>query len=234
MTEMTPFNLFTEEGRTRFVNASGRYCLYALLWLLLSLSAGVGTYFLYVRGNLTPMQRVYYPQYFTSAWRSTLSGVLPLVSKSTYVVLVGETYDPRTKRSRYWAVTEDEAAVVLDDEGYVACGRDGMPRFLIGQDVNYRRVFWNRTLDGNERRYEFFRDSFFLGQTFTKMLAPSFAAFLGLFVCGLGATVSFDVRQNRRYLRGALVRGPHLLSPRRYARSFRHAQGLGIKVRPLR
>lgn len=66
---MRLFNLFTEEGRTRFVNASGRYAAYALVWLLLSLAAGVGTYFVYVRGNLTPMQRVYLPQYFTSGAR---------------------------------------------------------------------------------------------------------------------------------------------------------------------
>jgi hypothetical protein len=230
---MRPFNLFTEEGRTRFVNASGRYAAYALLWLLLSLAAGVGTYLLYVRGNLTPMQQVYYPQYFTSAWRSTMRGVLPLISKSTYVVLVGETYDPRTKESRYRAVTEDEVAAVLDAEGYVARDRDGMPRLLIRDDVAYKRVFWYRKLASDARRYEFFRDGFFEGQSFMKMLAPSLAAFLGLFLCGLGATVSFDVLQNRRYLRGELVRGPRLLSPREYARRFRRAGGLGIKVRPL-
>lgn len=149
------------------------------------------------------------------------------------MVLVGETYDAGTKRSRYRAVTEGEAAAVLDEDGYVARGRDGMPRFLIRDDTEYRRVFWNRTLDGDGRRYEFFRDGFFAGQSFTKMLAPSLAAFLGLFACGLGATVSLDVRQNRRYLRGELVRGPHLLSPRQYARRFRQATGLGIKVRPL-
>jgi hypothetical protein len=230
---MRLFNLFTEEGRTRFVNASGRYAAYALLWVLLSLAAGVGTYVLYVRGNLTPMQRVYFPQYFTSAWRSTLRGVLPLVSRSYYVVLVGETYDARSKESRYWAVTEDEAAAVLDAEGKVARDREGMPRFLIRDGVEYRRVFWNRTLDGDGRRYEFFRKVFFEGQSFTKMLMPSLAAFLGLFICGLGATVSFDVTQNRRYLRGELVRGPRLVPPREYARRFRRARGLGIEVRPL-
>lgn len=224
---------FTEEGRTRLKNAGRRYAVYVLVWLVLSTAAGVGTYFLYVRGNLTPMQRVYLPQYFTSAWRSSLRGAFPLVSKSYYVVLVAETYDPRTKRSRYWAVTEGEAAAVLDEDGYVARGRDGMPRFLIRQDVDYRRVFWNRTLDGDARRYEFFREGFFEGQSFTKMLAPSLAAFLGLFACGLGATFSADVLQNRRYLRGELVRGPRLVSPREYARRFRRARGLGIEVRPV-
>ena len=230
---MRPFNLFTEEGRTRFVNASGRYAAYALLWLLASLAAGVGIYCLYVRGNLTPMQRMYYPQYFTSAWRSTLRGVLPLVSKSTYVVLVRETYDARAKESQYWAVTEDEAAAVLDEDGYVAGDREGMPRFVLRDDVEHKRVFWNQTLDSDERRYEFFRIGFFEGQSFKRMLAPSLAAFLGLFACGLAATASFDVLQNRRYLRGELVRGPRLVGPREYARRFRRASGLGIKVRPL-
>ena len=175
---------FTEEGRTRLKNAGRRYAVYALVWLVLSLAAGVGTYFVYVRGNLTPMQRIYLPQYFTSAWRSSLRGAFPLVSKSYYVVLVGETYDSRTKQSRYRAVTEDVATAALDADGYVARGRDGMPRLLIREGAGYRRVFWNRTLDGDARRYEFFREGFFEGQSFTKMLAPSLAAFHRRVVCG--------------------------------------------------
>src|SRR5947209_19882735 len=104
---MKPMNFFTEEGRTRMRNALRRYSCYAYVGLAASLAAAYATYSVYVKRNLTPMQRVYYGEYATSAWRTTLHDFLPLVSKSTYLVLVREAYDPATRRNQLFAVTED-------------------------------------------------------------------------------------------------------------------------------
>jgi hypothetical protein len=223
---------FTEEGRTRLKNARRRYAAYALVWLAAGLLAAVGTYIVYVRRNLTPMQRVYYPQYAMSAWRSALRPALPLVSKSDYLVLVRETYDPETKRPQLFAVTEEEAVALLDARGYVKLSRDGLPLFALREGVERRRVFWKRSFDSDARRYEFFREAFFEGQGFAGMHAPLLFAALGVFACGLGGTGLADILQNRRYLRGELVRGPRRMTPKEYARRFRRPSGLGIRVRP--
>lgn len=227
---MGALNLFTEEGRTRFRNARKRFMVYAALWLVASFAAGCAVYFYYVRGNLTPLQQAYFSQYAKSARRTTLRPLLPLVSKSQYLILVRVVDDPSTKKEVAYAVTDEEVTPAVGERGRARAGRDGLPVFLIRRDVPHKKLFWKLSTDADARRYEWFKELFYEGQSFTKMLAPSLAAALCVLAFGFGGTVALDRLQNRRYLRGEVLRGPRRVAPAEYARLNRRAAGLGIEV----
>jgi hypothetical protein len=229
---MKKINLFTEEGRTRLRNARQRFCFYLVAWFLIAAVSGYAVYVAYVRNNLTPLQRVYFYSYFRSAVRSTVRPYFPLLSKSTCLILVRDTTDPQTKKERILAVVDSQVIPVLDDRGRVRLSEDSLPLFRLKPEVESQRFFWMPSTESDADRYEWFKKNFYEGQSFIQMLTPSALAAIAVFLLGNVGTITIDLCQNRHYLRGEVIRGPQLLTPKEYKRKVRGATGVGIEVYP--
>ena len=76
-------NPFTEEGRTRFRNFERRLGGYLLVSALAGLVAGFGTFRLWTRGGMRPLERLYLRQYALGSLKSLVSAR----SASRYTVL---------------------------------------------------------------------------------------------------------------------------------------------------
>jgi hypothetical protein len=229
---MKKINLFTEEGRTRLRNARGRFCFYLIAWFLIAAVSGYGIYIAYVRSNLTPLQRVYFYSYLRSAVRSTVRPYFPLISKSTYLILVRVVTDPQTRKERTLAVVDNQVIPVLDNGGRFRLSEDRLPLFRLKPEVESQRFFWMPSTESDADRYEWFKKNFYEGQSFIQMLIPSALVVIAVFLLGNVGTIAIDLRQNRHYLRGEVIRGPQLLTPKEYNRKVRGATGVGIEVYP--
>ena len=196
--------LFTEEGRTRFKNAYGRFLSYAFAWLVGGLCASYPIYAYYIRPDFTPLQQVYLKDYLKSAFWGSLSNR----SESKYRLLVRVTTDPRTKR---------EVPSVCTDPDEPSASEA-------------KRYYW-RTFKGNDASmYEWFRWNFYDDHTVRQVMSPAVLGGLFIFLLGTAASFATDHYANKRYLRGKTIRGTRELTPQKYVREQRAAGGLGLKV----
>lgn len=100
-------NIFTEEGQTRFRNTLRQVKFFLLIMVLVALASAYGIHRFWVLPNLTPLQRVYVPQYL----QSTVKSYLPhSQSRYTYLVTIssdcGYRHGNEARRSIEFAMGE--------------------------------------------------------------------------------------------------------------------------------
>src|SRR5215831_12367847 len=95
----TKLGFLTEEGRTRSKNAFRRFCAYAVLMFLIGSAGGYMIHRYWISTTFSPLQRIYFKQYFKSSYRSYLSR-----SRSHYTILARTVTDPKTKKEIHLAV----------------------------------------------------------------------------------------------------------------------------------
>ena len=221
----SPLNFLTEEGRTRSKNARRRILGYVALMLLVAGVSAYGIYRFWVRSNLTPLQRIYLPQYRWSALRSYLPG-----ARSNYLTLIRTVTDPRTKQDVKLAIQDDEINPVFDDDGYIQRDRSGYPLLLIKPEVEHKKFYWDPNTVPDANMYEWFRIHFYEGKTLLEIWRPAWLGGIFIFFFGTGGLIALDVLAQRRYLKGEAIRGTRELSPKDYERGYREETGFGIKV----
>ncbi|MDQ3821297.1 MAG: hypothetical protein M3362_26955, partial [Acidobacteriota bacterium] len=96
-------SLFSEEGRAAR-GGRGPLAAFLIVWGLISVFGGYQLFRHHTIPNLTPLQRVYLPQYRHSFFRSTFT---PFNPQSTYWILDRKVIDPKTKLAVVLGCTED-------------------------------------------------------------------------------------------------------------------------------
>lgn len=74
----TTLGFLTEEGHTRARNTAQRIRLFAVLMLLVAGAGGYAIHKYWVRAKLTPLQRVYFQQYWSSSYKLPAEFEIPL------------------------------------------------------------------------------------------------------------------------------------------------------------
>ena len=221
----TPLQFLTEEGRTRAKNAARRLKAYLAVTLFAAAAGAYGIHRYWVRGNLTPLQRVYIKQYLRSALKSYLPG-----THSTYLTLIRTVTDPRTSKDTVLVVRDDEIEPVYDDDGDIRRDQQRYPLLLLKPGVEHKEYRWDPTTNRDAVMYLWYHDGFYEGQSIPQIWRPAWLGALLIVLCGTGGLLTLDVVAQRLYLRGEAIRGTRELAPKQYAREHRKEGGYGIKV----
>lgn len=219
--------MFSEEGRARR-EGRGVLALLAALCLFVSIVGGYVVYVGFVKHNLTPLQRVYLPRYYHSAWRS----LLPFNLNSPYPVLSRTTTDPKTKKDKISRCLEFEVDPVLNDDGMVSRTSQGYPDFRLKPEyaTQMKPFIWDKVVAQDKGMHDWFRDYIYDGKEAYELFYPSLATALFIFIPGMGGASIFQRRRVKRVLKGRVVRGTRELTPGQYARSHAHDDGIGLEV----
>jgi len=221
---MPSTNPFTEEGRTRWRNFQRRVMGYVALWLFIGTAAGVGIFWHYTRRNMGPLQRLYLKQYAVSSLKSALLKT----SASRYTLLVREVTDPATGRNVTLGVTDMEAYPVRGTDGKVLKDKNGYVfRLKPGVGANY--FYWKRAKLRDREMAPWLRQNIYEQISFQGHFSLPFLLGLLVFFTGAGGTIFVDIRVNKRYAGGNLVRGTRSVGPKEYGRRGRET-GFGIPV----
>lgn len=219
----TPLGFLTEEGRTRRKNAARRVCVYAALMFLIAGASGYGIHRYWVSPSLTPLQRVYFKQYFKSSYRSYLPN-----SRSRYTTLTRTIAEPQTKKDVLLAVVDEQADPVLDDQGRIKFDPNHRPIFRIKDGVPFKRFFWNEVIGLDVKAYDWFRRTIYSDQSIPDIWRPAWLGAFLIFLFGTIFLIGLDMFAQRRYLKGEALRGTRELLPKAYARE--HRQHLGYEL----
>jgi hypothetical protein len=163
-------SLFTEEGRTK---RSGRHLLMflALIWLGVSSFGGYLVYQYHTKANLTPLQRVYLPEY----WRSARRSLLPFDPQSAYLLLTRTGVDPKTKKDTLVFCSEQQVNFIFDEDGKLQLTQDNLPDVRLKPEYGTQAgpLPWTKLTMHDKLMYGWFRQYFYEGMGAFDLLFPS-------------------------------------------------------------
>jgi hypothetical protein len=160
----------------------------------------------------TPLQRVYLGSYLRTA-------VMDGIGFTT------------TGRYRLLQVVDAKGSrLALDDEVTPAPTEIGEPSFaLTGAALRAgdRRLVWQDASYGHAKLYAFLRHWIYRDQTLTDLLRPAGWGILGVWLLGLGIALPMDLARAHERRHGRRLKGPELVTARRFNRRLR-ADGIGF------
>jgi hypothetical protein len=224
--EVASRSALTEEGRTRIRNFSGRLNSYFLLWLLIGLGVVIGGIWGKTRYGYLPLQRLYLSQYI----KASIKALLPHKTPSKYTLLVRVVDDHGTSEEKVIGCTDDQVTPVRDETGKVKFDPTLGPFFRLQEGLPYKyfhwRVLWQRDSD----MYPWLRDHIYQGHSVLGLYWICFLPLPVIVIIGMIASAKLDLRINREYEEGRLLRGIRLLRHTEYARETKQISGLGLPV----
>lgn len=222
---MASRSAFTEEGRTRIRNFERRLSSYFIVWILVGTAASVSCIYLRTRYGYRPLQRLYLSQYI----RASVKSFLPLKKPSKYTILVRVVSDPVTGNELVLGCTDDQVTPIRDETGRVKFDPKLGPFFHLQPGIPHRYFYWRSLPQMDKQMHLWFRDQIYEGRS---LIGLYWLCFLPLpLIVGLGmfASIKLDLRMNRDYEAGDLLRGVRILKPQEYAREVkRQKPGIGI------
>lgn len=222
---MASRSAFTEEGRTRIRNFERRLSSYFIVWILVGAAASVSCICLRTRYGYRPLQRLYLSQYI----RASVKSFLPLRKPSKYTVLVRVVSNPATGDELVFGCTDDQVTPIRDETGRVKFDPKLGPFFRLQPGIQHRYFYWRSLPQMDKQMHLWFRDQIYEGRS---LIGLYWLCFLPLpLIVGLGmfASIKLDLRMNRDYEAGDLLRGVRILKPQEYAREVkRQKPGIGI------
>lgn len=229
---MSSQNAFTEEGRTRLRNFQRRVSSYLIVWILVGVAVSIGAGYLRTRHGYRPLQRLYLKQYV----RASIKSFLPLKKPSKYTVLVRVIRDPNTGRDLVFGCTDDQVTPVRDETGRVKFDPKLGPFFELLPGIPHNYFYWRSLPQMDKQMYVWFRDQIYDGRSLVRLYWICFLPLPVIVAIGMFASVKLDLRMNKEYEAGQLLRGARILKPKEYAREVkRRDAGIGIPVlRPER
>jgi len=192
---------------------------------LIAGAGGYGIHRYWVSPSLTPLQRVYFKQYLKSSYRSYLPN-----SRSHYTTLTRTIADPQTKKDLGYAVVDEQADPVLDDQGRIKFDPSHRPIFRINDGVPFKRFFWNETIGLDTKAYDWFLKTIYSDQSIPDIWRPAWLGAILIFLCGTVFLTGLDMFAQRRYLKGEALRGTREPLPKAYAREHRKHLGYSFNV----
>ena len=222
---MASRSALTEEGRTRIRNFSGRLNSYLVLWVLVGVIAvGFGIW-IRTRYGYLPLQRLYLAQYI----KASLKSFIPSNRRSTYTILVRVVYAKGNGQEAI-GCTDEQVRLVRDESGRVKFDPKVGPYFELQPGIPYKYFYWRRALQNDLETYMWFRDEIYFGRSLVGLYWVCFLPFPLIVIGGMILSAKLDLRINREYEEGRLVRGIRLLSHKEYARESKQIDGLGLPV----
>ncbi len=228
---MASRNALTEEGRTRIRNFQGRLYSYFLLWIVIGIAVVIGGIWLRTRYGYFPLQRLYLKQYI----KASIKSFMPRKQPSHYALLVRVVDDRSTGKEQVIACTDDQVTPVLDETGAVKFDPKLGPFFRLQEGIPYKYFYWRVVPQKDYEMYLWLRDHIYQGRSLIGLYRICFIPLPLIVIAGMILSVNLDLRVNREYEEGRLVRGIRLLKHTEYAREMREIGGLGLPVfRPER
>lgn len=215
----TTLGFLTEEGRTRSKNAARRISAYAVLMLLIAGATSYAIHRYWVSPNLTPLQRVYFKQY----WKSTYRSYLPN-ARSRYTTLSAILIDPNGKEQKSAAI-DLMVEPLLDENGRIKFGAHHYPLFQTREGVPAKKLFWEEKIALDKDAYDWLLTTVYDDQSIPDIWRPAWLSAILIFIFGTIALTAIDMFAQRQYLKGQPVRGTRELSPKVYAREHRKHVG---------
>jgi hypothetical protein len=226
---MTSSSAFTEEGRTRIRNFQRRLSSYLIAWILVAAATTAGCIYLRTRYGYRPLQRLYLSQYL----RVSVKSFLPLKKPSRYTVLVRVISDPATGNELVFGCTDDQVTPVRDETGRVKFDPTFGPFFRLQPGLPHKYFYWRSLSQMDKQMYVWFRDQIYDSRSLVGLYGLCFLPLPLVVAVGMLASIKLDLRMNRDYEGGDLLRGVRILKPQEYAREVKR-QEIGIGIPALR
>ena len=226
---MASKNAFTEEGRTRFRNFQRRFSSYLIVWVLIGVAITVGCVYLRTRYGYRPLQRLYLSQYI----KASIKSLLPLKRPSNYTLLVRVVNDERRGKDLIFGCTDDQVTPVRDETGRVKFDSKLGPFFQLHPGIPRKYFYWRSLPQMDKQMYVWFRDQIYDGRSLAGLYWLCFLPLPLVVAVGMFASVKLDLRMNRDYEAGDLLRGVRILKAREYAREL-NSRDAGIGIPALR
>ena len=223
---------FTEEGRTRFRNFQRRISSYFILWILIGAGITVACIYLRTRYGYRPLQRLYLSQYL----KASIKSFLPLKRPSRYTVLVRVVPDAGTGKELIFGCTDDQVTPIRDETGRVKFDPKLGPFFELQPGLPHKYFYWRSLPQMDKQMYVWFRDQIYDSRSLLGLYWMCVVPLPLIVAAGMFASVKLDLRMNRDYEAGDLLRGVRMLKAKEYAREIkRRKAGIGIPaLRPER
>ncbi len=223
---MASRNAFTEEGRTRIRNFQRRLSSYLIIWALVGVATTIGCIYLRTRYGYRPLQRLYLGQYI----RASIKSFLPLRKPSSYKVLV-RVISNKTGEDLVLGCTDDQVTPVRDETGRVKFDPKLGPFFKLHPGIPHNYFYWRTVLQMDRQMHVWFKDQIYDGRSLAALYWICFLPLPLILLLGMIVSVRLDLRMNRDYEAGDLLRGVRILKPKEYAREIRRLEtGIGIPV----
>lgn len=218
-------NIFTEEGQTRFRNTLRQVRFFLLIMVPVALASTYGIHRFWVLPSLTPLQRVYVPQYL----QSTVKSYLPH-SESLYTYLVIIVNDTKTNRDVEIPAKDEHVNPDLDEEGRLKFDNELLVFRLKPTDAKVKKFFWTRQFIPDQNAYTWFRNAIYEDQSIIDLWRPAWLGAALILVFGVVALTTLYQLFQHRYVKGEQVRGTRKLSPREYRKEHRKHTGYTVTV----
>jgi hypothetical protein len=222
---MASKSAFTEEGRTRIRNFQRRVSSYLIVWTLIGVATAVACVYLRTRYGYRPLQRLYLSQYL----KASIKSFLPLKRPSRYTVLVRVVRDTGTGKDLIFGCTDDQVTPIRDETGRVEFDPKLGPSFELQPGIPQKFFYWRSLPQMDKQMYAWFRDQIYGGRSLVGLYWICFLPLPLIIAGGMLASVKLDLRMNRDYEAGDLLRGVRILKAKEYAREIkRRKPGIGI------
>jgi hypothetical protein len=222
---MASTSAFTEEGRTRIRNFERRVSSYLIVWILVGAAATVGCIYVRTRYGYRPLQRLYLGQYI----KASIKSFLPLKRSSKYTLLVRIAPDEATGKDQIFGCTDDQVTPIRDETGRVKFDPKLGPFFRLEPGIPHKYFYWRSLPQMDKQMYLWFRDQIYNGRSLIGLYWICLLPLPSMVALGMFASVKLDVKMNRDYEAGELLRGVRILKPKEYARERKRQEaGIGI------
>ena len=221
---MASRSALTEEGRTRIRNFSGRLTSYFVVWVLVAICVVIICGWLRTRFGYLPLQRLYLSQYL----KASINTLIRPKHASRYSLLLRVVPGNRNRPDMIVRCTDDEVITVRDQNGHVRFDPRLGPFFRLRDGIPHKYFYWETVTQTDSRMYGWLRDDIYNGRSLLALYTICFLPFPVIVIAGMILSIKIDVRINREYEEGRLLRGVRLLSYKEYAAETRQTNGLGV------
>ena len=223
---MASHSALTEEGRTRIRNFQGRLTSYVLLWLVIGAAVTIAAIWLKTRYGYLPLQRLYLSQYM----KASIKAFIPHKNPSRYIILIRVIHQGSNGQKQIIGCTDEEVILIRDTSGLVRFDPKVGPFFRLREGVPYEYFYWGTIWQTDAEMYIWLRDRIYQKRSLLGLYWFCFLPFPLTVITGIIISAKLDLRINREYEEGRLLRGIRLLSRREYETEMRETEGIGLPV----
>jgi hypothetical protein len=216
---------YSEEGRLRKANKFN-FTLILIAAIFTGITAGYAVSY-FVHSNLTPYQRLYYPQFRLSFVKQ----FVPLNKQGRYILLTHTLTDQKTKKTTERLWLESQIDFDLDESGKIKFDDQSRPIFRVKPGVVFEpnTTSFVSTMRSNAEVYKVLSDTVYQSEYYEFLYLPliaGFVAFLSILFLGC-AILNKSIRKR---LKGVFKRGMHSSSVKEYQKLYKNADGFSIAV----
>jgi hypothetical protein len=180
--------------------------------LVLALASGVGLWLCRQTFVWTPLQRFYLSAYTRSAVASSLG-----IRTGRYRVLLMEN-----RRASRLAIDDEVVPIAL------STGETTFALSALAREAASGRLAWRDLVYDHARFHAQLRVWIYADQTLTELARPSLIAAFAVFIAGMLIAIPKDAQWDRSRRHGRRLKGPELVSARRFNRRMR-ANGIAFR-----